>query len=364
MKIRAFITHKLAEHFSDCQDRFCISKNTKSVALADGMSQSYQQKIWANLLVNAFASNVDFILNNESIKELSKQWRDSVSKYIEQLKANNAPEYLVIMNENALAMHKSAGATFLGIRFNNNQWGGNVLGDSCLIEIKNGHILRILTSQQGDEFDNHPDYFDSDSSKEGRGFPLQIDGEITAQTTILLVSDPFSDFLNGKKKEGKEEVYIKELLAVDSHEKFEALVARWRNTYGMHNDDSTLIIIEYDGSNDFNCANIDDIQSLVTEEKKQQEILEEQKIEENIVAKSNTPEEGLVVSVKPSNEDADVTSLSEEDFIKLLLDEYHLQEKEKKRLTKIKMKITSKNVDELIRNTAISFHKKYNITKK
>ena len=112
MKIRAFITHKLAEHFRDCQDRFSINQDTKSVALADGMSQSYQQKIWANLIVDSYVSNREFVPNKESIKELSIQWQNSVSKYIEQLKANNAPEYLIIMNENALAMHKSAGATF------------------------------------------------------------------------------------------------------------------------------------------------------------------------------------------------------------------------------------------------------------
>ena len=51
MKIRAFITHKKAEHFNDCQDRFSINADTKSVALSDGMSQSWQQKIWAQLLV-------------------------------------------------------------------------------------------------------------------------------------------------------------------------------------------------------------------------------------------------------------------------------------------------------------------------
>ena len=52
MRIKAFITHKDKERFSDCQDRFRVNKDTKSIALADGMSQSIFQKIWAQLLVD------------------------------------------------------------------------------------------------------------------------------------------------------------------------------------------------------------------------------------------------------------------------------------------------------------------------
>ena len=40
MKIRAFITHKLREHYSECQDRFCINSDNHAIAVSDGMSQS------------------------------------------------------------------------------------------------------------------------------------------------------------------------------------------------------------------------------------------------------------------------------------------------------------------------------------
>lgn len=361
MKIRAFITHKLAEHFCDCQDRFSINPDTKSVALADGMSQSYQQKIWAKLLVDSYLFNIDFVPNKESIKELSIQWRDGVTNYIEQLKANNAPEYLIIMNENALAMHKSAGATFLGIRFNGNKWEGDVLGDSCLLEVENNQIKKIHTSQQGDEFDNHPDYFDSDASKEGKGTPLHICGEITSQTNILLVSDPFSDFLNERKKGGKEELYIKELLQVTNHDEFEALVDKWRKEYGMHNDDSTLIIIEYEESDDFHCHSVDDIQSLILEEQKQQEQTEPKK-------ENNEAIQNVVNSIMPEPQSepaiADepiVVPITEDEFVKMLLEEYELASKGRKYLGR---KLTKKNVDEFLNKTARSLYKKYNITRK
>lgn len=351
MKIRAFITHKLAEHFNDCQDRFSINPDTKSVALADGMSQSYQQKIWASLLTDSYTSNPEFVPNKASVEELSTQWHEQVKKYIEDLTVNHAPQYLIIMNQNALAMKKSAGATFLGIRFEGNQWNGDVLGDSCLIEIENNKILRILTSQQGEEFDNHPDYFDSDSSKGGKGTPQQISGKITEQTSIILVSDPFSDILNEKKKEGTEEIYIKELLQVSNHDEFEALVDKWRKEYGMHNDDSTLIIIEHDGTNDFHCDNSDNIEELITKEKKQQETT------------SCEPQENLQID-EPIIDKSLAIPISENDFIKMLLDEYHCLARSTRKLSKAKIKIAKKDVDNLIRKTAQAVYKKLNITKK
>ena len=363
MKIRAFTTHKLAEHYSDCQDRFSIDQDTKSVALADGMSQSYQQKIWASLLVDTYTQNVEFVPNHAAIKELSSQWTSRVENFIDKLRQDSAPQYLIIMNENALAMHKSAGATFLGIRFNGNKWEGDVLGDSCLIEIEDNQIKRILTSQQGNEFDSHPDYFDSDALKEGKGTPLQINGEVTNQTSIILVSDPFSDFLNEKKKEGKEEVYIKELLSIETHDQYEESVARWRNTYGMHNDDSTLIIIEHDGSEDFNCANIDDIQSLISEEQKKQEVLEQQKesseTTQTIETTSSETQEEPTKDIEPIIDKPIEMPILENEFEKMFFDELHNQRKNSK-----KYKFLRKEPDDVLKKTLKAVYKKLNITKK
>lgn len=73
MDIRAFITHKKAETFSDCQDRFSINSDTKSVAVSDGMSQSFFQKIWAENLVDAFVDNSQWNLCGEQCKEILKE---------------------------------------------------------------------------------------------------------------------------------------------------------------------------------------------------------------------------------------------------------------------------------------------------
>ncbi|MDO5342955.1 MAG: hypothetical protein Q4F69_10970 [Bacteroidia bacterium] len=295
MRIRAFITHKKAEQFKDCQDRFSINVDTKSVAVSDGMSQSYQQKLWADLLVNTYTGNAQWEPNLESVKKLAPLWNEKVRSFIQNLKDINAPQYLIIRNENALALRKSAGATFCGIRFHGNKWNGYVLGDSCLIEIDKHKIQNLYTSQNCDEFDNHPDYFDSNPLNDGKGTPLAINGILGESTSIIMVSDPFSDFLLEKRKTGDEERYIKQILAINNHDEFEKLVDEWRDNHNMHNDDSTLIIIEYDGNSYFDIVNHDQIEAYIAEELK---FAQEQNNNSN---STKNPEEEKKTVKEPSN---------------------------------------------------------------
>lgn len=386
MKIRAFITHKKAEYFKDCQDRFSINADTKSVAVSDGMSQSYQQKIWAEMLVKSYSESTDWEPTISSIKEIAPQWNACVRQYIQELKDNKAPQYLVIMNENALASRKSAGATFCGIRFNGNVWQGHVLGDSCLIEIVNNKIQHIYSSQQGEEFDNHPDYFDSNPLSNGKGTPLAISGKIDKSTTVIIVSDPFSDFLNEKMKLGNEEIYIKKLLSVRNHEDFEALVADWRDNYGMHNDDSTLVIIEDDGTDNFNIdAATDVLDSFIAEEvekeKKEEETQAQEPVtqehiavkpspdslQERVVEKEQediTPNEINVLEKVHNEEDVLARRITEEEFIKSGLLLYReLRSREKKSILKKALRRLN-NPEDAVKSVLREIYKKFIIISK
>lgn len=286
MKIRAFITHKQSEHFADCQDRFAVGCDTKSIAVSDGMGSTWQQKIWAELLVERFTKENDcWEPSVGTIKPLCREWRANVETLIQQLKNENAPINIIYRNEKCLNECRSAGATFVGIRFSGNQWNGVVLGDSCLIEW-DGSCATFYTSQSTDTFDSYPDYFDSDEYKLGKGVPRSIHGELTDKNLLLLVSDPFSNFLLQKYKEGTMAEYIRNIIAVETHEYFENLVLNWRSE-GMPNDDSTLIIVEYDKEDEFSVVQRDDIDSFIVREKNQaaSEGIQEKTIE--IECKSN-----------------------------------------------------------------------------
>jgi serine/threonine protein phosphatase PrpC len=265
MIVRAFITHKQAELFADCQDRFGVNPDTKSIAVSDGMGSTWQQKVWAQLLVDTFVDSQDWSPSVETIKPLCQSWKTKVLDYIQKLKDTNAPINILYRNERNLVSGRSAGATFVGIRFNGNEWKGSVLGDSCLIEW-DGNEAQFNTSQDSGTFDSYPDYFDSDASKEGKGTPKPIGGVLTEGKYLLLVSDPFSEFLLEHSKQGDIAKYVQQLLSLSSHDNFETLVSDWRKE-GMHNDDTTLVIVEYDNSDALTINHWDDIAERIEKEK-------------------------------------------------------------------------------------------------
>lgn len=275
MIISAFITHKKSERYSDCQDRFSVNKDNKSIAVSDGMSQSYQQKIWASLLVESYTSGRMQTITEEKLDALRKEWGEKVDEFIESLKKNPGQEYLVRMNINSVAQRRSAAATFLGIRFDGYKWDGVVLGDTCLIELDDSNTVQTIHSSQDKGFDNYPDYIDSTTIRlKQKGQPREISGELKTGHKMLLVSDPFSDIIQNFKN-GKTDIDIDELLNLKTHEEFCALVERWRGEKGMTNDDSTLVIVTHDSSEEFNIAQLDDINDFISKEKDSQEAKED-----------------------------------------------------------------------------------------
>ena len=83
---------------------------------------------------------------------------------------------------------------------------------------------------------------------------------------MFLVSDPFSDFLLEHNKQGDISEYVQQLIEINSHDDFEMLVDDWREK-GMHNDDTTLVIVEDDQSEQFSIRAFDEIGQLIKAER-------------------------------------------------------------------------------------------------
>lgn len=342
MVIRAFITHKEAELFADCQDRFGVNPDTKSIAVSDGMGSTWQQKIWAQLLVDSYTDSQDWSPSAESIQPLCFSWKAKVLDYIQNLKDTNAPINILYRNERNLVAGRSAGATFAGIRFNGTKWKGTVLGDSCLIEW-NGNNATFYTSQEVEAFDSYPDYFDSDPTKEGKGTPKLIEGALEGVTFLLLVSDPFSEFLLEHSKQSDIAKYIQQLLSLASHDDFEALVCEWRKE-GMHNDDTTIVIVENDNSEDFSITHADNIVEMIERERLSQDYA------------NHTIENAPTLQDNPFQEEIEVVEKfvvvqnNENAFITDFLTEYQrcIQKRFPKHMGKLKFKWTQKAAEEAL----------------
>lgn len=354
MIIRAFITHKQAEQFADCQDRFGVNPDTKSIAVSDGMGSTWQQKIWAQLLVDTYIESTDWCPSKETIKPLCQTWRTKVADFIQNLKDTNAPENMIYRNERNLAEGRSAGATFVGIRFDGSKWSGEVLGDSCLMEW-DGNEAKFNTSQDTDAFDSYPDYFDSNPLKDGKGTPKPIEGTLKDDTILFLVSDPFSEFMLEHSKQGDIAKYVQQLLSLASHDDFEALVDEWRKE-GMHNDDTTLAIVESDNAEALTITYADNIAEMVEKEKTFEDSLNQVK-----EVAQTSPKDSSQNDIEVA-EDFIVVQNAEKAFADEFLTEYQrcLKKEFPRQMGKLKYKWTQKAVKE----TLNLLFERYSITKK
>lgn len=261
MKIRAFITHKLKENYSECQDRFCINSDSHTIAVSDGMSQSVFPDYWAEILSFFYATNGH--CTDEDRKKLCNVWLNKVVDFINAEIRNGKNPWRL---QNCIEAQNGAGATLCGVKFiDAENWVGHVLGDTCIIEVDTTgkEPINILTSESK-AFDSYPDYYESFPNKVGRGQIKEFSGKLSEGHCLLLVSDPFSEFLSNNKEHRSQ--WLTRILELKGHEEYCSLVDDWRQE-GLHNDDSTLCIIEPDGSMNFNIEQEDDIHSLIESEK-------------------------------------------------------------------------------------------------
>jgi hypothetical protein len=260
MEIKAYIYHKQAEKYSDCQDYFEISSQNNRIAVSDGMSQSIYPQWWAEILAKSYIQNGK-IPAGDVLTSCQNEWQKRVNDEVQRREDNGMNPWRL---KNAIAEKSGAGATLCGFTCGADKWTCECIGDSCLILIKNDFSLKIHTSQEG-AFDNNPDYLDSYTT--GRGELKHFKGSYDGAELMLVATDPFTELF---QKHASEPEFIKQLTEqlrqLSTHESFVELVERWRTEYQMHNDDSTIVIIDScDTPATLTIRHSDDISTLVRE---------------------------------------------------------------------------------------------------
>ena len=260
------------------------------IAISDGMSQSIFPEYWAEILSQQYANKGH--CTEEDRLSLCVDWMKKVEVYLEEQVGQGKNPWRL---KNNIAARLGAGATICGVRFENaTDWKGDVLGDSCIIKIsKENWRMEILSSEEK-AFDSHPDYYDSFPEKKGCGTIKAFEGSIGQNDILLLVSDPFSEFFSIHGIECKD--LIEQVLLLESHEDFCRLVDNWRDK-GMHNDDSTMCIVEFDNSLDFNVSYTDKISELI-----EQEDNEKQSEQQNAIESAVGLEASVIQEANEGNE--------------------------------------------------------------
>lgn len=150
-------------------------------------------------------------------------------------------------------------------------WVCNVIGDSALVKLS-GESIDIFSSQNG-TFNNRPDYFDSYASQ-SVGELKSFQGQLQKGEVLFVVSDPLSELFQKSLENKTEKQIIEKILSVRNQNDFCGMVESLRTDFGMHNDDTTLVIVEYDGKKDFNIEQIVMLDELIEKEQQKTELPE------------------------------------------------------------------------------------------
>lgn len=231
--IRGYITHKMAEHYSDCADRYAANMKSNRFAIADGVSKSFFPDIWADILVNNFVSAEKE--NEFSIEKCQSEWLKQVS---EKLQSSDAKWY----TKNAFIKKESGLATFVTLRFESNKWFANALGDSFLFFVPKENAgfddwIKLSSKPSPVVFDSFPDYYSSRNKAHGN--EVKIEQDLVAGT-FYLMTDALSEWVFNQKEKAIDEIKEK----WDSQNEFERCINELRSLNQLNNDDSAILTIE------------------------------------------------------------------------------------------------------------------------
>lgn len=218
-------------------------RRTARVSVSDGASESAFAREWANILTDAFVDRPPDIsgLTEDSLRDwlapAQEEWWGGV------------PWDRIPWHGEAKA-RAGAFATLLGLTIasvpddpQRLSWQGLAVGDSCLFLVRDDRLQFSFPLEDAAEFDNSPALVCSNPASAGGLWESVrlISGECAPGDLLILATDALACWFLASH--AASENPWKTLLALDTPA-WDAWVEEQRRAGSMHNDDTTLVIIE------------------------------------------------------------------------------------------------------------------------
>ncbi len=214
MEVSVFRIPKAGSSRAEYEDAVAWSTRRRRFAVADGASASAFARIWAELLVRAYAAGK---LRPEHLHEdllpLQSQWTQAVE-------TRDLPWYAIEQ------VRRGAFAALVGLTIAHDTWTALAAGDSCLFHVRDGELLQAFPISDSEEFGNRPFLIGSRASCNPE-WVHTAEGTWQPGDTFLLMSDALAA------------LYLRENRVELGG--FRAWVRRMRAERLMRNDDVSLL---------------------------------------------------------------------------------------------------------------------------
>ena len=209
--VYSFCVQKEGETESDCQDSsYPEPGNIGNLiyAIADGTTQSFYSRCWAQTLTRYFAEQPDDAFRDWEawLSKPQATWRKTLAERVEE-----APHDIFLRN--GFNERQPAGATFVGLRLLEVEgdeyftWKALVLGDSCLFHLRAGGEVVCYFKKSATDFTFFTESAQSYATK-SPSWPTSIsssNGGAAAKKgdAFLLATDALSKWMLARKELGQ-----------------------------------------------------------------------------------------------------------------------------------------------------------------
>lgn len=233
--------------------RSADSHLSKRFAVADGATESLLAGAWAGVLVRAFCVRVAPGRKEPHVTyaRAIRQWSRYVDQYRDEREARAQP----IRWYEEPGLEKGAFATFLGLQLDHDsdglRWTAWALGDSCLLHVRDGHLVDAFPRQPGDTFDTSPPLaFSKGDVAVLAEYTECRSGTFRWNDAFLLLTDAVAAWSLGAVARGSldwQQLLDIEGYGADAEAEFGQWVEGLRSTGEMKNDDVTVMRVSIEG---------------------------------------------------------------------------------------------------------------------
>jgi hypothetical protein len=238
LETRQLLLPKLGHELSECEDAIAVDAQKCRFAVADGATEAFDARNWAQRLAQGWVENQSALVPEEfrewvaaEGRELRDSWNGlSLSWYSEEKARTGSFAALVGVE--------------LDLETDAPSWKAIALGDACLLHCRRGTLLKSLPLCRSESFNSAPVLVASDSlMHEACMKSVVIDsGSCESDDVLLLLSDGVASWYLERFE--KNDLEPSDFFATKKDEEFQRFFDDERLAGRMRNDDVAVLRIE------------------------------------------------------------------------------------------------------------------------
>lgn len=243
LQLRQLLLPKLGQEASECEDAIAIDAQNSRFAVADGATEAFDARNWAERLAQHWVQRKSTLTVEEfrewvaaEGKELRDSWSGLTLSWYSEEKAR-----------------KGSFAALVGVEFDlkgeSPSWQAIALGDTCLLHSRNGTLLKSLPVARSESFNSAPVLVASDSALHETSMQSVVTDSGSCQNgdVIFLMSDAAAAWCLQRFENG--DLDVNQFLSSKSDEELEQFFDDERVAGTIRNDDLAIVKIEIKRSN-------------------------------------------------------------------------------------------------------------------